>query len=287
MQSLGRQPPPAGRPRVRPRRQLPAAGGGRHRSRPPVPAHHDHARGGRRILLTETMVSGGRQRAGDVDHLLADPDPRRDQVALLCRATCSPGASRASRATTRRCLSRRTAACSRDPTSSLFYVKDGRTAHAAAGRAHPRLDHPGARHRGDRGRRSGRARWRSSTAPTRCSSPPRCARSRRWPRSTTTSTPAPPRSLTARARRSRRASPSSCAAEPAPTPLAPMKVLTVIGNRPQFIKAAAVSPLAAPRARGDPGPHRAALRRSPVGGVLRRAGPARARSAARDRPRLA
>ena len=40
------------------------------------------------------------------------------------------------------------------PTSSIFYVEDGRPAHAAARRAHPRLDHPRDR---DRGHGRGRA----------------------------------------------------------------------------------------------------------------------------------
>ena len=60
-----------------------------------------------------------------------------------------------------------------------------------------------------------------------------------------------------------------------------MKVLTVIGNRPQFIKAAAVSPRLRAAARGAARPHRPALRRRALGGVLRRARPARARRAAR------
>ena len=64
------------------------------------------------------------------------------------------------------------------------------------------------------------------------------------------------------------------------SPLA-MRVLTVIGNRPQFIKAAAVSPLLRARPRGGAGPHRPALRRRAVGRVLRRAGAARARARAR------
>ena len=64
-----------------------------------------------------------------------------------------------------------------------------------------------------------------------------------------------------------------------------VRVLTVIGNRPQFIKAAAVSgPPARGGARG-PGPHRPALRRRAVAGLLRRAGAAAARAPARARRR--
>ncbi len=65
-----------------------------------------------------------------------------------------------------------------------------------------------------------------------------------------------------------------------------MKILTVIGNRPQFIKAAAVSPRAARTPRGAPDPHRAALRRRPLGGVLRRARAPGPRPRARDRARV-
>ena len=70
-------------------------------------------RGGRRLLLTERLPSTPERVRLRIDHLLADPDPRRHQVAVVRRPTCSPAGSRASRASTRRCSSRRTAACSR------------------------------------------------------------------------------------------------------------------------------------------------------------------------------
>ena len=54
--------------------------------------------------------------------------------------------------------------------------------------------------------------------------------------------------------------------------VAPVKILTVVGNRPQFIKAAAVSGLLRERARGGAGAHRPALRRRALARVLRRAG---------------
>ena len=62
-----------------------------------------------------------------------------------------------------------------------------------------------------------------------------------------------------------------------------MKVLTVVGNRPQFIKAAAVSPRLRDAPRRGADPHRPALRRRALGRVLRRARPAGARPRARDR----
>ena len=65
-----------------------------------------------------------------------------------------------------------------------------------------------------------------------------------------------------------------------------LKVLTVIGNRPQFIKAAAVSPLLR-RAHDEVLVHTGpALRRRAVRRVLRRARSAGARQRARDRARL-
>ena len=57
-----------------------------------------------------------------------------------------------------------------------------------------------------------------------------------------------------------------------------MRITSVIGNRPQFIKAAAVSRRLREHARRDAGPHRAALRRRDVAGVLRGAGRARRRT---------
>ncbi len=64
-----------------------------------------------------------------------------------------------------------------------------------------------------------------------------------------------------------------------------MRILTVVGNRPQFIKAAAVSGLLRERPRGDAGAHRPALRRLALAGVLRRARARAPRARARDRRR--
>ena len=61
-----------------------------------------------------------------------------------------------------------------------------------------------------------------------------------------------------------------------------MRVLTVIGNRPQFVKAAAVSRLLRERARGAARPHRPALRRRAVDGLLRGARRAARPSASSD-----
>ena len=66
---------------------------------------------------------------------------------------------------------------------------------------------------------------------------------------------------------------------------APMRVLTVVGNRPQFVKAAAVSRHLRESARRDPGPHRPALRPRALRDLLRGAGSAAARPSARGRLR--
>ena len=54
-----------------------------------------------------------------------------------------------------------------------------------------------------------------------------------------------------------------------------VRIVTVIGNRPQFVKAAAVSRLLARAARGADRPHGPALRRRALAGLLRRARRAR------------
>ena len=159
-----------------------------------------------------------------------------------------------------------------------------RAADPAARRAHPGVDHPRA---GDRGHRRRRALVHARGAARRRRGVPGLDDARgaadlgdRRPRSST-----------------RRRGPSRTSEvvealvreqlNPARSwPPNSMKVLTVIGNRPQFIKAAAVSPMLRRAQPGAPDPHRPALRRRAVGGVLRRARPAGARSGARDRARV-
>ena len=165
------------------------------------------------------------------------------------------------------------------PTSSIFWVQDGDVL------TPPLDDHILASitraaviERDRRGRAAVHARG-SRRAPTRRSSRRRSARSSRSRRSTITSVRASG-PVTAR---NGGESPS----DPDPSwQRGRVKVLTVIGNRPQFIKAAAVSPPAARVARRGADPHRPALRRRAVGGVLRRARDPGAGPGARDRARL-
>ena len=98
-------------------------------------------RGGRRVLTIEPLPAAPRGGARGDGHVRAQPRARRPEDALVRRRTCSPGGSRASAGSTRRCSSRRTAACWRARRGSFFWVADGRLLDAAAGGPHPRLDH--------------------------------------------------------------------------------------------------------------------------------------------------
>ena len=101
----------------------------------------------------------------------------------------------------------------------------------------------------------------SSPATRRGGSAARAPAASRCATSTASRSPALPR---AAARRSRRR--------------AGMRVLTVVGARPQFVKAAPVSRVLRRRPRGDPRPHRPALRRRDERGLLPRPRDARART---------
>ena len=148
------------------------------------------------------------------------------------------------------------------PTTALFYALRLRAApHAAAGRPHPRLDHPPPRHRGHRRTERTHEHGRLSATSPRRSWPRRCARSTRSAGSSERELPAPgPLTRAAAAACAERIRASRC-----------VNVVTVIGNRPQFVKAAAVSRLLRERARRAAGPHRPAPRRRAVDGVRARA----------------
>ena len=138
----------------------------------------------------------------------------------------------------------------------------GEVAHAAARRAHPRLDHPPRRccAVGDGPRGADRARRRSQRRRRR-SSPRACVRGRRR---------APRRRAPLRRRPGRaRARSPPLVRERIAAELRLMRIATVVGNRPQFVKAAGVCGAAARAPRGDPDPHRPAPRRRALGGLLR------------------
>ena len=99
-------------------------------------------RGGRRLLLTEPLPRPAARRAARHRHLRAHARARRHQVALLCAANMLARGLRRSAASTRRCSSPRTGACSRRRPRRSSGSTGRRALHAAARRAHPRLDHP-------------------------------------------------------------------------------------------------------------------------------------------------
>ena len=142
-------------------------------------------RGGRRLLLTESLPTTRRAGAAGDDHLCADAHPRRRQVAVLRREHARHRAWRASAASTRRCWSPRTAACSRRPrarssgsrTATLLTPPLAEHILASITRRVV-IDVTGRRRAGVHARGAARR-------PTRCSWPRPCARSSRWPRSTT------------------------------------------------------------------------------------------------------
>ena len=84
--------------------------------------------------------------------------------------------------------------------------------------------------------------------------------------------------------RARAASAAEGLTAPPAGSLAAMKVVSVVGNRPQFIKAAPLAAALAQGVRPRPGAHRPALRRRAVPDLLRRARAAPARP--RDRGRV-
>ena len=223
-------------------------------------------RGGRRIGILEPLPTLPRDdRAGD-DHLLADARARRRQVAVLRRehARDAPGA--ASRAPTRRCSSARTGACSRARRRRSSTSSTARLYTPPLSGPHPRLDHAPRAARGHRRERAGhdarRPRRRSSEAFLASSlrevQPVRSIDGARAPAGARAALDARRRRARARAHRRRLAADV-------------VKVVTVIGNRPQFVKAAAVSGPLRADARGAARPHRPALRRRAVDDLRRRA----------------
>ena len=274
--ALGGEPAPA----VRPRRSC--AQEARRCSRPLAPAT-------RRCCAWSARAAAPDRRSSS----RCPPSPRRsrcapsrysptrvldgDQVALLRREHARHAASRRSRAATRRCSSRRTAACwRRRRRRSSASLDGGRCVTPPLERPHPRLDHAPRRDRAVRARERAADRTLDEllaadeaflASTTREVQP--VARDRRRDaarRAGPASRRGPARRLHERiaAERSLRA--------------AAMSVLTVIGNRPQFVKAAAVSSRLRARARGAARPHRPALRRRALAGLLRRARAAAARS---------
>ena len=100
-------------------------------------------RGGRRLLLTEPR----REQAGRRPARPRSPTrPRACSTGSSrspTRRTCSPRGLRRSAASTRRCWSPRTGACSRRPRPrSSGWTRTARICTPPLERAHPRLDHP-------------------------------------------------------------------------------------------------------------------------------------------------
>ena len=280
--ALGGEPAPA----VRPRR---SARGGRWRCswRPSRATRRCCACSARAAAagssLVEPLPAVRRDARARHDHLLADARPGRHQVALLRRehARHAPreGAGR------RRGAARHAARprARRRRRASFFCVARRRDARHAAARAttsSTRSRAAPARVRArrgapDHGRRAAvRARRRSSPRRRARCTPMRCDRRRRAARG------AGPADAARPARRCARTSPQRSRSA------AGVRVVTVIGNRPQFVKAAAVSRAAARAPRGAARPHRPALRRRAVDG-LRSTSSAipRARARARHRRR--
>ena len=204
--------------------------------------------------MTEPMPDRPEFLRCKTDHLRAHADPRRDQVALLRGQHAGGPAGRASAGYDEALLVTPHGRVLEAPTSSLFWV-EGETLltpplddHILASitRAIVMRDH--------RRRRAGLPARAICSPPTRCSSPRRPVRCSGVIAVDDTARSRPRGRSTARAEASRRRPASA-------RPWRPVKVLTVIGNRPQFIKAAAVSPRLREYHSEHAGPHRAALRR--------------------------
>ena len=128
-------------------------------------------RGGRRLLLTEPMPQTARRGPADV----RSHTRRRGCSTASSRCptppTCSPRRLAREQRLRRGAAGHAARPRARGADELDLLGQRRRAAHAAAGRAHPRLDHPGAGDRGDRRARSAVARWRSCWRPTRCSWP--------------------------------------------------------------------------------------------------------------------
>ena len=198
-------------------------------------------RGGRRLLLTEPMVQTPEHvRLASVTYA---PTRILDGIkSLSYGANMLAGRLARERGFDEALLVTPHGRVLEAPTSSIFYVKDGELLDAAARRAHPRLDHPRDR---DRGHGRGRALVHAR----------RTARSGRGvPGLDDARGAAGLRDRRPDVRRARTGhgadgrvgrgagSPAAGRRDERAGRRHSMKVLTVIGNRPQFIKAAAVSP---------------------------------------------
>ena len=240
------QPPPGGRSGRDPVGRPAAAVARRRWPRPRAAADRDHPR---RTPAAAHRASARGARPGRGWGRSPTPPRGCSTASSRCRTrrTCWPRGWRASAASTRRCWSRRTGACSRRRRARSSGSP------AATVMTPPLSDHILAsitRRRRDRSvsdaiERVVHAR-RPARPPTKCSWPRRCARCSRWPRSTTCRSR--PRRAGDRAARGRgrgahplRARRQAEAESHAVLRVSPMKILTVVGNRPQFIKAAAVS----------------------------------------------
>ena len=167
--AAGGRPRRAARPRS-PRCSTAAAPGRRpaaHRAHPRRPADRDRS-----------SRCPQRPPAARVATVTYAPDahPGRAQDALLRRQHARRAARARSAASTRRCSSRRTAACWRGRRGRSSGSTGGAALHAAAGGPHPRLDHPRAAARGVRASRERRARSTTCAPPRRRSSPRPSAR---------------------------------------------------------------------------------------------------------------
>ncbi len=202
---------------------------------------------------------------------------RRDQVALLrgehARLAARARAGRRRRAAGHPARPRARAA----RPSSFFLVRDGRGLDGAALGPRAGLDHAPRRARG-RSRARGADRARGARGSRRRPSSPR------RPYEVVPCSRVGPRRYDAPGPRTREI--AALVRERIAAGAELMRVATVFGNRPQFVKAAAVSRAAARAPRGDADPHRPAPRRRALGGLLRGARAARARPRPGDRRRL-
>ena len=188
------------------------------------------------------------------------------------------------------CPARRT----RDPPARAALVAAGLPPLCRAGRGSgPRAGAPDRRGHRDRHPLSGaaaslpgvRATWASARAisPSPSRPPPRSCRCRCSPGSRSTVSGASPPSCCRSTSRATRVSSPAAASWSA----RPMKIVSIVGARPQFVKAAAVSRTLRERHTRGPGAHRAALRLRDVGDLLRRPRDSGAGRESRGRLRLA